>query len=136
MEVLHPRCAGLDVHSRHVTACVGVAVGRTVTTEHREFATTTAGLLELSAWLTEAGCTQVAMEATGVYWKPVVAHPRRGSVVHAGARQRAAHPECSGPQERPEGCGVDRRPAGARADFRQLRAAGPDSGTARPDADP
>ena len=71
MDVLHPRCAGLDVHSRHVTACVRVAVGRTVTTEHRELATTTAGLLDLSAWLTEAGCTQVAMEATGVYWKPV-----------------------------------------------------------------
>ena len=48
-----------------------VAVGRTVTTEYREFATTTPGLLELAAWLTEAGCTHVAMEATGVYWKPV-----------------------------------------------------------------
>ena len=71
MEVLHPRCAGLDVHSRQVTACVREAAGPTVTTEHREFATTTAGLLELSAWLTEAGCTHVAMEATGVYWKPV-----------------------------------------------------------------
>ena len=59
MEVLHPRCAGLDVHSRQVTACVRVAAGSTVTTEHREFATTTAGLFELSAWLTEAGCTQV-----------------------------------------------------------------------------
>ena len=71
MEVLHRRCAGLDVHSRQVTACVRVAAGSTVTTEHREFATTTAGLLDLSAWLTEAGCTHVAMEATGVYWKPV-----------------------------------------------------------------
>ena len=48
-----------------------VAAGSTVTTEHREFSTTTAGLFELSAWLTEAGCTHVAMEATGVYWKPV-----------------------------------------------------------------
>ena len=71
MKVLHARCAGLDVHSRQVTACVREAAGRTVTTEHREFATTTAGLLELSAWLTEAGCTHVAMEATVVYWKPV-----------------------------------------------------------------
>ena len=71
MEVLHPKCAGLDVHSQRVTACVRVAVGRKVTTEHREFATTTAGLLELAVWLTEAGCTHVAMEATGVYWKPV-----------------------------------------------------------------
>ena len=71
MEVLYPRCAGLDVHSRCVNACVRIAAGRKVTTEHREFATTTAGLLELAAWLTEADCTHVAMEATGVYWKPV-----------------------------------------------------------------
>ena len=71
MEVLHPRCAGLDVHSRRVNACVRIAAGRKATAEHREFATTTAGLLELAAWLTEAGCTHVAMEATGVYWKPV-----------------------------------------------------------------
>ena len=71
MEVLHPRCAGLDVHSRQVNACVRVAAGRKVTTEHQEFATTTAGLLDLAAWLSEAGCTHVAMEATGVYWKPV-----------------------------------------------------------------
>ena len=71
MEVLRPRCAGLDVHSRCVNACARIAAGRKATTEHREFATTTAGLLELAAWLTEAGCTHVAMEATGVYWKPV-----------------------------------------------------------------
>ena len=71
MEVLHPQCAGLDVHSRCVNACVRIAAGRKATAEHREFATTTAGLLELAAWLTEAGCTHVAMEATGVYWKPV-----------------------------------------------------------------
>ncbi len=71
MEVLHARCAGLDVHSRCVNACARIAAGRKVTTEHREFATTTAGLLALAAWLTEAGCTHVAMEATGVYWKPV-----------------------------------------------------------------
>ena len=79
MEVLHPRCAGLDVHSRQVSACVRVAAGSTVTTEHREFATTTAGLFELSAWLTEAGCTHVAMEATGVYCR-------------VGRRRRAASP--------------------------------------------
>ena len=71
MEILYPRCAGLDVHSRCVNACVRIAAGRKATTAHREFATTTTGLLELAAWLTEAGCTHVAMEATGVYWKPV-----------------------------------------------------------------
>ena len=47
MGVLHPRCAGLDVHSRRVNACVRIAAGRKATAEHREFATTTAGLLEL-----------------------------------------------------------------------------------------
>ena len=71
MEVLHSRCAGLDVHSRQVNACVRIAADRKVTTEHQEFATTTAGLLDLAAWLSEAGCTHVAMEVTGVYWKPV-----------------------------------------------------------------
>ena len=67
--VLHPRCAGLDVHSRCVNACVRIATGQKATTEHREFATITAGLFELAAWLSEAGCTHVAMEATDVYWK-------------------------------------------------------------------
>ena len=71
MEVLYPRCAGLDVHSRQVHACVRVAAGRKATTEHRQFATTMAGLLDLATWLTETDCTHVAMEATGVYWKPV-----------------------------------------------------------------
>ena len=82
----------------------------------RPFATTTAGLFELSAWLTEAGCTQVAMEATGVYWKPLWHILGDEESFDAAARQRAAYPECSGPQERPEGRGLDRRPAGARAD--------------------
>ena len=71
MEVMYPRCAGLDVHSRRVNACVRIAAGQKATTEHREFATTTAGLLDLATWLTEVGCTHVAMEATGVYWRPV-----------------------------------------------------------------
>lgn len=71
MEVLHPRCAGLDVHAGSVTACVRIATGAAVTYEHRTVSTTTRGLLELDAWLTSHGCTHVAMEATGVYWKPV-----------------------------------------------------------------
>ena len=71
MEVLYPRCAGLDVHAGSVTACARIAVGATVTYEHRTVSTTTRGLLELVEWLTAHGCTHVAMEATGVYWKPV-----------------------------------------------------------------
>jgi transposase len=71
MEVLYPRCAGLDVHAGSVTACARIATGAQVTYDHRTVPTTTRGLLELVEWLTAHECTHVAMEATGVYWKPV-----------------------------------------------------------------
>lgn len=71
MEVLYPRCAGLDVHAQSITACARVASGPEVTYQHRTVAATTAGLVALADWLAAAGCTHVAMEATGVYWKPV-----------------------------------------------------------------
>jgi transposase len=71
MEVMYHRVAGLDVHKETVVACVRVTVGRKTTRECRTFATTTEGLLALLAWLTQSRCTHVAMEATGVYWKPV-----------------------------------------------------------------
>jgi transposase len=71
MEVLHPRCAGLDVHKQTVVAAIRLAVAGKVITETRTFATTTQGLLALSEWLAGNGVTHVAMEATGVYWKPV-----------------------------------------------------------------
>src|SRR6266478_3615206 len=71
VEVLHQRCAGLDVHKKTVVAAVRLAEGSKVITEVKTFATTTAGLLALADWLLENGCTHVAMEATGVYWKPV-----------------------------------------------------------------
>src|SRR5919107_2539448 len=71
MEVLHPRCAGLDVHKDSVVAAVRLAETGTVHTEVRRFDTTTPGLLALGAWLAECGCTHAALEATGVYWKPV-----------------------------------------------------------------
>jgi transposase len=70
MEVLYPRCAGLDVHKDSVVACVR-CVSPPAHQEVRHFATTTAGLLALADWLASHGCTHVAMEATGVYWKPV-----------------------------------------------------------------
>ena len=71
MEVLHLRCAGLDVHKKTVVASVRLAEENKVTTEVKTFATTTAGLLALSDWLSANDCTHLAMEATGVYWKPV-----------------------------------------------------------------
>jgi transposase len=71
MEVLHPRCCGLDVHKETVVACVRLVIDGKTVKEVRTFATITAGLLALFDWLTETKCTHVVMEATGVYWKPV-----------------------------------------------------------------
>src|SRR4030081_1520926 len=70
MDILYPRCAGLDVHKDTVVACVR-CVSAPMHHETRSFATTTSGLLELAEWLGGHGCTHVAMEATGVYWRPV-----------------------------------------------------------------
>ena len=70
MQVLYPRCAGLDVHKDSVVAAVR-CVSPPVHHEVRSFATTTQGLLALVDWLMSHCCTHVAMEATGVYWKPV-----------------------------------------------------------------
>jgi transposase len=67
VEVLHQRCAGLDVHKKSVVAAVRLAEGSKVITEVKTSATTTAGLLALADWLMQNGCTHVAMEATGVY---------------------------------------------------------------------
>lgn len=71
MDVLSPRCAGLDVHKDTVVACVRLAGGGSVSREVRTFDTTTPGLSALSAWMAENGYTHVAMQATGIYWKPV-----------------------------------------------------------------
>jgi transposase len=72
MDVVYQRCAGLDVHKESVVACVRiVANDKKVAREVRTFGTTTAELLALSSWLAEQGVRHIAMEATGVYWKPV-----------------------------------------------------------------
>jgi transposase len=71
MDVLHPRCAGLDVHKKTVVAAARLVENGNVRIEVRTFETTTAGLIALAEWLSEQGVTAVAMEATGVYWKPV-----------------------------------------------------------------
>jgi transposase len=71
MKTLHRRCAGVDVHKVEVVACLRLVGKHKTEREVRRFATTTHGLLQLADWLEQAGCTHVAMEATGVYWKPV-----------------------------------------------------------------
>jgi transposase len=71
MEVLHAHCAGLDVHKESVVACVRHMADSKVTTVVKTFKTTTQELMALSNWLSAEGATHIAMEATGVYWKPV-----------------------------------------------------------------
>ena len=72
MERVLERCCALDVHKRQVTACVHVPDQAGERAELRaEFGTMTAELLALRDWLKGLGVTHVAMEATGVYWKPV-----------------------------------------------------------------
>src|SRR5437879_8957018 len=71
MDVLHPKCAGLDVHQQTVVACARTGSGKAVAYDVRTFGTSTPELLALSDWLTAHGCTHVAMESSGVYWKPV-----------------------------------------------------------------
>jgi transposase len=72
MDVIYPQCCGLDVHKKTVAACLITSTeGAEPVKEIRTFRTMTADLLALADWLQEAGCTHVAMESTGVYWRPV-----------------------------------------------------------------
>ena len=71
MQVLHPKCAGLDVHKDTVVACRRLVVKGKVQAEVRTFPTTSRGLMGLRAWLTQVECSHVVMESTGIYWKPV-----------------------------------------------------------------
>lgn len=90
MKAMHRRCAGLDVHQKEIVGCRRIVAGRKVQTEVRRFATTTQGLLDLADWLEEGKVTHVAMEATGVYWKPVwhILHGRFGLILANAAHIR------------------------------------------------
>ncbi len=68
MQVVIERACGLDVHKGNITACMMTPEGKEIQT----FSTMTVYLLQLVDWIKERGCTQVAMESTGVYWKPIV----------------------------------------------------------------
>src|SRR3712207_4790761 len=72
MDVIVERCCGVDVHKTVLVACLIVlGSGGRPHKAIRTFGTMTADILALADWLTEAGCTHVAMESTGVYWKPL-----------------------------------------------------------------
>ena len=67
MEMLYPRCCGIDVHKESLVVCLRLQDGRRAQTQVQSFGTTTAEILRLHAWLSEAACTHVAMESTGIY---------------------------------------------------------------------
>jgi len=67
VQILYERCCGLDVHKKTVTACVITPEGKEIKT----FGTMTGNIFTLVDWIKSKGCTHVAMESTGVYWKPI-----------------------------------------------------------------
>ncbi len=72
MQIIHACCCGLDVHKKQIVAClIRAGVAQRPQKQVRTFGTMTRDLLALVDWLTAAECTHVAMESTGVYWKPV-----------------------------------------------------------------
>jgi len=71
MQVLYPRCSGLDIHKASIAACVLVAEGQTKQKHLLRCRTMTCDLLALADWLAGFGVTHVALESTGVYWKPI-----------------------------------------------------------------
>jgi len=67
----HPRCCGLDVHKSSISACILLREAERAQKHQRRFGAMTQELRELAEWLRQFGVTQVAMESSGVYWKPV-----------------------------------------------------------------
>lgn len=71
MEVIFDNCGSIDVHKKSLTACIMIRKGKQVKKEIRTYSTMTDEIKKLREWFTEEGVTKVAMESTGVYWKPV-----------------------------------------------------------------
>ena len=72
MRIVYERCAGLDVHKKTVVACALLSPAQGQSSRQvRTFATTTSGLRDLWSWLESQGVSHVAMESTGIYWRPV-----------------------------------------------------------------
>jgi transposase len=98
MEIVVERCAGLDVHKDSVVACVRVpGPSGERETKIASFSTFTEDLLALHDWLVALGVTRVGMEATGVYWKPVLYLLEGPRLL---ALERPPHAQRAGPQDR------------------------------------
>jgi hypothetical protein len=103
MQVIHERCCGLDVHKKTVVACAVTPAGQRI----RSFGTTTRELRALADWLEGQSVTHVAMESTGVFWKPVynVLEQRGVTLLVVNAQQiKASSAECPHRQHDLSGC--------------------------------
>lgn len=102
MQVIHERCAGLDVHKKTVVTTIMLTQADGSVQEHvRTFSTMTADLLALDDWLRSYGVEVIAMESTGVFWRPVfnlLEDGRQIILVNAKPYESGA-----GPQDRCEG---------------------------------
>ena len=102
MRIMHECCCGLDVHKKMILACL---LRQGSEKQIRQFGTTTGELQTMKEWLVQSGCTHVAMESTGVYWKPVY-NILEGSLelLVVNAQHMRTVP---GTQDRRSGCRVD-----------------------------
>src|SRR5260370_14619254 len=94
MQVVHERCCGLDVHKKTVVACILISLANGEVQRHtRAFSSMTASLVELSDWLESLAVTVIAMESTGIYWRPVFNLLEEGrSVILVNAQHMKAIP--------------------------------------------
>jgi hypothetical protein len=106
MQVLHRCCCGLDVHKRFVVAClIWYTQDGKPHKELQHFPQLPPDLLRLIDWLQEASCTHVALESTGVYWKPIFVS--FGGTLRDRVGQCLAYESGVWPQNRHERCGMD-----------------------------
>ena len=110
MRILYERCCGLDIHKVSIAVCVVITRDGKTEEETRRFGTMTADLLELAAWLKACAIQHVAMESTGVYWKPVwnILEAEGFDLLLANAQEGQ---DCAWAQDGSEGQPVDRRSA-------------------------
>jgi Transposase len=128
MEVVYRRCCGIDVHKDSITACVLVnEAGKERSVRKKQFRTYWKDLQRLRFWLLASKVEKVAMESTGVYWKPI------WNVLEGQFPLLLANPyhmhNHSGREDRRQRQRVDRGPAGARTAAGQFRASAPGAGT-------
>lgn len=94
MQVIHQRCCGLDIHKKTIVACVMLTHDDgTVQQQVRTCASTTVGLLALSDWLESQSVTVIAMESTGIFWRPVFTILEEGrTIILVNAKHMKAVP--------------------------------------------